>query len=242
MGLHGAGHDCIGTTSGGPNSAYVLLSAMPSVDDSDNSRTLSSETANGAAPSRLVEMLRQAREDLVRQLADDELFDALFRAASQLVRPDAFLFALYDEDSRTVEVLRQIEYGRSLPGGTFPLGQGPTSQAITTRQSRLIREWSSTPPFTLQFLSDQNSVPQSAVITPVLYGARVVGVISCFAARPHAFDETDVILLELVAGFAAGSVINLRSSERADEELRRRLSTLEAILADMADALLIVDR
>ena len=144
---------------GGPNSAYIYSSAMPSMDDPDNSQTLSSETANAAAPSRLIEMLWRAREDLVRPLADDELFDALFRAASQLVRPDAFLFALYDEDSRTVEVLRQVEYGRSLPGGTFPLGQGPTSQAITTRRPRLIREWSGTPPFTLQFLSDRIQCP-----------------------------------------------------------------------------------
>jgi PAS domain S-box-containing protein len=214
---------------------------MESMDGPDNRPGQSSEGATAGSPLRLMEMLRQIREDLVRPLGAVELFDGLYRSASHFLQLDAFLFALYDEHSRTIEVVRQIESGRILPGGTFPLGQGPTSQVIITRQSRLIREWSGTPPFTLQFLSDRNSVPQSALITPVVHGSHVVGVISCFAARPNAFDESDLVLLELVAGFAAGSVITLRSSERADEGLRRRLSTLEAILADMADALLIVD-
>ena len=59
--------------------------------------------------------------------------------------------------------------------------------------------------------------------------------------RPAAYDEDDLTMLRAIAGQAATAIENLRRSERLDAELQRRVSELEAILASMADALVIVD-
>jgi len=53
-----------------------------------------------------------------------------------------FLFALYDEASDTVRVVRQMDRGTEHPGGSFPLGKGFTSEVIRTGSSKLIRRWS----------------------------------------------------------------------------------------------------
>src|SRR5437870_13712319 len=41
-----------------------------------------------------------------------------------------FFLGLYDAASQTVEVVWQVENGKELSGGSFPLGRGLTSQVI----------------------------------------------------------------------------------------------------------------
>ncbi|HZD19894.1 MAG TPA: hypothetical protein VE325_04410, partial [Burkholderiales bacterium] len=51
-----------------------------------------------------------------------ELFHALYEATARAMDATVFLFALYDEASETVQVVRQIDRGIEHPGGSFPLG------------------------------------------------------------------------------------------------------------------------
>jgi signal transduction histidine kinase len=76
---------------------------------------------------------------------------------------------------------------------------------------------------------------------PLLFGGHVLGVLSVYSYRAEAFDDNDVLAMEVMAGQAATVLANLRQSDRLDAQIQRRLSELEAILADMADALVIVD-
>ena len=176
----------------------------------------------------------------------DSLFHALHAAATRLMEVDNFLLALYHPASETVEVIRQIASGTELPGGSFPLGGGLTSQVIRTGEPRLVRQLSTeVPPAQVQYASDRPGLPESSVTVPLL-GARdaapvVLGVISVQSFRPNAYDELDLLTLEVIAGQAAISVDHLRHSQRLDAQYQRRVIELEAILSSMADALLIVD-
>src|SRR5438105_13236882 len=70
-----------------------------------------------------------------------ELFRALYDETARVMDATVFLFALYDEASQTVSVVRQIDGGVEHEGGSFPLGKGCTSEVIRTAASRLVKQW-----------------------------------------------------------------------------------------------------
>ncbi|MCA1647101.1 MAG: GAF domain-containing protein, partial [Chloroflexi bacterium] len=188
----------------------------------------------------------RALTTLSQALARPVDLEGLFRAAqTETVRAlDATIFylGLYDEANQTVEVVRQTESGIELAGGIFPIAGGLTSQVIGTRQSRLIRRWSlEGPPVQLQYASNTAGLPESGVTAPIVFGQRVLGVISVQSYQPESFDEDDLLVLEGIASQVAIAIANLRKSDRLDSQLRRRETESDAILASMSDALLVVD-
>src|SRR5207247_10330444 len=70
-----------------------------------------------------------------------ELFRALYEETARVLDATVFLFALYDEASETVEVVRQMDGGAEHEGGSLPLGTGFTSESIGTGLPKLIRQW-----------------------------------------------------------------------------------------------------
>src|SRR3989475_7969130 len=147
-----------------------------------------------------------------------------------------FLFALYDEASEPVQVVRQMDRGVEYSGGTFPLGKGFTSEVIRTGAPRLVRRWSAeVPPVRLLYGTETGELvaPQSGVVVPILSGDRVLGVLSAQSYRPEAYEDADVLSLGAVAVQAGITVKRLHHERRALQ--------LEAVLATMNDALLIVD-
>jgi signal transduction histidine kinase len=171
----------------------------------------------------------------------DALFEFLRGALADALHADSFFLALYDELSRTVEVVRQLEFDTELPGGTFPLGQGITSEVIRTRRARLVRRWSQEAPrVQVQYLSKTPGLPESALTVPLVAGDEVLGVIAIHKYAPDAFDEHDLLQAERIAASAAATIARLRS-EHAWTRLQTRVSELQSILSTMADAVLIVD-
>ncbi len=170
------------------------------------------------------------------------VFRTLHQEIPELLRAETFFLGLYDDASRTIEIVRQADFGAELPGGSFPLGQGLTSHVIRTRRPCLIRHWSrEAPPVQLQYLSSTPGLPESALTVPLVFGDQVLGVIAVHNYQPDAFDEDDLLVLEAIAGQAAVAIAGLRDSERLNTQLQERVSELQAILSTMADALLMVD-
>jgi PAS domain S-box-containing protein len=173
-----------------------------------------------------------------------ELFRVLYDGTARVMDATVFLFALYDEASETVQVVRQIDRGVEHPGGTFPLGKGFTSEVIRTRTPRLVRRWSAEgPPVRLLYGTEAGELvtPQSGVVVPILSGDRVLGVLSAQSYRPEGYDDADLLSLGAIAAQAATAIKRVRTTEQMALEHERRALQLEAVLASMSDALLIVD-
>jgi PAS domain S-box-containing protein len=173
-----------------------------------------------------------------------ELFRALYEEASQVVDATVFLFAMYDEVSETVEVVRQMDRGEEHEGGSFPLGKGFTSEVIRSGRPKLIRRWSvEGPPVRLLYGTEAGELvtPQSGLVVPILSADRVLGVLSVQSYRPEAYDEADVLSLGAIAAQAALAIKRLRASEQLALEHERHALQLEAVLANINDALVIVD-
>jgi PAS domain S-box-containing protein len=172
------------------------------------------------------------------------LFRPLYDETARAMDATAFLFALYDEVSETVQVVHQMDRGVEYPGGTFPLGKGFTSEVIRTRAPRLVRRWSAEGPSVhLLYGTEAGELvaPQSGVVVPILSGDRVLGVLSAQSYRPEAYEEADLLTLGAIAVQAGAAIERLRATEEMAFEHERRASQLEAVLATMNDALLIVD-
>ena len=184
----------------------------------------------GACPSLL------GTRDLV------EVCRLLHQAVARQMDATIFFLGLYDEPSKTVEVVWQVENGEELSGGSFPLGKGLTSQVIVTGASRLIRHWTAEGPrVQVQYATGTPGLPESAIAVPLKLAAHTIGLLCVESYSQNAYTDDDLQFLESMADEAAVVISGLRQSERIGAQVRRRVSELEAILANMADALLIVD-
>jgi PAS domain S-box-containing protein len=200
-----------------------------------------------SVPAKLRERLElasrfAAHASAARDLTD--LFRALYDATARVMDATVFLFALYDEASQTVHVVRQMDRGVEHPGGSFPLGKGFTSEVIRTAAPRLIRRWSAEgPPVRLLYGTEAQQLvtPQSAVVVPILSADRVLGVLSAQSYGVEAYDDVDLLSMSAIAAHAAAAIKRVRTTQQMALEHERRALQLEAVLATMADALLIVD-
>ncbi|MBV8713771.1 MAG: GAF domain-containing protein [Chloroflexi bacterium] len=191
-------------------------------------------------PSR--ERIRDADPALTQATDLASLFAALHAATKAALDAESMFLGLYNEASHTIDVVRQGEFGTEFSGGTFPLGDGVTSEAIRTGQSRLIRHWSEEgPPVHLQFLTTTPGLPESAITVPLLYGDRVLGVLAAHKYEPDAFDQADLQVLEAIAAQTSVALVGIRESELRSARLHERVSQLESVLGSMADAVLLLD-
>src|SRR2546426_11287558 len=139
--------------------------------------------------SRLGALASDAR-DLV------ELFRALYDETARVMDATVFLFAVYDEASETVQVVRQMDRGVEHEGGSFPLGKGFTSQVIRTGEPRLIRRWTAEgPAIRLLYGTEAGELvaPPSGVLVPIPAGEDVLRVPSPPSSRPEAYEEADLL-------------------------------------------------
>ena len=172
-----------------------------------------------------------------------ELFRALYDETARAMDAPVFLFALYDDVSQTVHVVRQMDRGEEHSGGSFPLGKGFTSEVIRTATPRIVAWPDEGTPIRLLYGTESGELvsPRSGVVVPILSGRRVTGVLSVQSYLPDAYDEDDLLALSAIAAQASANVKRLRATEEMALEHERHAQELEAVLASMNDALVTVD-
>ena len=173
-----------------------------------------------------------------------ELFRVLYDETASVMDATVFLFALYDATSEMVQVVRQVDRGAEHEGGSFPLGKGFTSEVIRSGQGKLVRNWATQgPPIRLLYGTEPGEIvtPQSAAIVPILAGGTVLGALSAQSYKPAAYEESELLALSAIASQAAASIKHLRTTEEMAQSYQRHALELEAVLANMSDALMTVD-
>ena len=110
-------------------------------------------------------------------------------------------------------------------------GEGVTGTAAARRESLLIHD-ADRCEFAVQ-IAGTDPIDESMVAVPLLYGARAIGVIVISKLGLNQFDESDVRLLEVLAGNASVAIENARLLEtvrkKADGLEEDFLSTVEAL-------------
>ena len=207
-----------------------MLEASPAPDDQEL-------RAHVELAARLAIATSDAR-DLV------DLFRVLYHEAGRFMDATIFMFALYDDLSETVQVVRQIDRDEEHEGGAFPLGKGFTSEVIRTRAPKLVRHWASEgPPIRLLYGTEPGELvtPQSGVTVPIVSGTSVLGVLSVQSYRPEAYDRRHLAVLSAIAAQAGVAIKRLRATQQMALEHERHAQELEAVLASMNEALMMFD-
>lgn len=183
----------------------------------------------------------EAVQQLVASPVDiNDLFRELYGLLVAVMDASGFLLGVYDEVSQTVEIVRQMDRGVELPGGSFPLGSGFLSEVIRTRRPHMVRDWTrGGPRVQVQYATASPGLPQAAITVPLVLGARVVGALSVQSYQANAYDDDDLFLLQAIAAQVAPTIEFLQHGEQS--RVASRASELEAILAGMSDGLMVVD-
>lgn len=197
-------------------------------------------------PERTLQVLAalEGRIEAAESLDALDLSRVVYRAASELVDTTGFFLAQYDAQSGMIKVIRQMAHGAELPGGAFPLGSGFTSQVIRSRESKLVHDWSKHgPPVQVQYADDRAVMIDSGITVPIIgpVGHEVLGVLAAQSYAPSAYTEADLEKLEKVAAIAGRVMEVWRRRDRAQAELARKSTELEAVLASMSEGLIITD-
>ena len=185
--------------------------------------------------------LRSVSRALARPLDVSGVLNAAHAEMACALDVTICFFGMYDALSQSVEVIWQSHEGVEFAGGHFPLGNGPSSQAIRQRQPQLIRRWSrERPKAQLQYATSRPGMPESAVFVPVVFDGEVVGLFAVQSYAPDAYDDEDVALMQSIADQLAVTIVAAHQSA-ADHESQERAEEVETIFASMPDALLVLD-
>src|SRR6266851_2387317 len=158
-------------------------------------------------------MARSVSRALARPLGTVDILRAVYAEMARVLDVTICFFGLYDAPSQSVDVIWQVHDGIELEGGYFPLGTGPTSQAIRLAQPQLIRHWSrDLPPAQVQYATARPGLPESAITLPLVFDDQVVGVLSIQSYRPEAYDDEDVALVQ---GIANQTAVAISSASRS---------------------------
>jgi len=188
--------------------------------------------------------LNQIGQALSASLQVQELFDLIYQQTRQMLGTENLTLALYDERERVIRLELTYEDGVRREPTIMPLGTGPLSRVITSRQPLLLA--SGIPPeFThLEASSDQRT--RSWLGVPLIAGERVLGALAVHDhERYHAYDVEHLEVLTTIAAQATIAIENARLFEELrlfSQELERRVQQrtedlAAALLAQEAEAL-----
>ncbi|NOY98416.1 MAG: GAF domain-containing protein [Chloroflexi bacterium] len=158
-----------------------------------------------------------------------------------------FTIAHFDEDSRTVICDFAITDGEETDPGQFPpmpLGEGPMSDTIRTREPRIVDMEAVAPPLEAKgravYIGDERRT-KSAIYVPLISGNQVLGVMNVQHYDANAYKDADLTLLSTLASQASAAIQNARlfaqleaqlaETKRAEEALKRKLDELSVLHA-----------
>jgi PAS domain S-box-containing protein len=180
-----------------------------------------------------------------------EVCRVMYREVAQrLLGASSFFLALYDDATQTIScgyaVADEQEIDpASLPG--VPLGQGPNSAAIRTREPQIVAlpdvYLAETPPTPFFRIGDSRE-PRSGLYVPLISGNQVIGVLDFQHTAVGAFQETDLTLISILANQAAIAIQNARlfAAERDQRTLAEALRDTAAAVNQTLDPDRVMDR
>lgn len=181
------------------------------------------EQAVKAAERRAI--LHRASQEITQASQEvDKVYQAVHRAAAELMPAEAFVISILDETGNEIllEYLYDID-GRS-PSIKAPAGSGLSGQVISTGKAIILPDLEKTPlPNAIHFGNKEEV--RSLLAVPMRLGEKVIGMLSAQSYQPNSYTEEDQRLLEMLAAHAAAAIENARLSN----ETRKRLLELEMV-------------
>lgn len=199
-----------------------------------SSASLYAQTRKRAAR---LQVLNQIGRRLSATLKLAELYPMVHMQCQRVLPVDAFYVALYDEGAATIAFPYCYDQGVVELNDVLPLGHGPTSHVIRTRQPYLVTATDDP----IQRLGDAfgnvDRPSGSAIHVPLLAGNRVIGALSAQSYGTADYDYEDVAVLVTIASQTAVTMENIHLYTEVQNRERRLAEIVEAT----PDMMIVVD-
>lgn len=145
------------------------------------------------------------------------VLEVVYRKISSLMDTSSFFIGLYDAETEKVHIVGSYEHGVRIPDAMQPAEEGLAGLVLHTG-ARLIIHDSEVEPLPEVGIIDGEK-PRSLLMFPLLAQEKPVGVISVQSYRPHAYTQSDIALLETMAGSVATAIDNAQLYDATADQL-----------------------
>ncbi len=166
----------------------------------------------------------------VKATSVDTLIEDAVQILENVLHPDYFDIGMVDESTGMLRVYRST-YMTNRDGLMIPLGNGVTSQVVTSGKVKRISDVSLEPTYLAV-----NLEVQSELCVPLKVGEQVLGVINIESKQQNAFSEDDEQFIMTCADqlvMAIGKINLLQSEQRHAQEAETLRQTGEVLAATL---------
>jgi GAF domain-containing protein len=176
------------------------------------------------AAERRVILHRASQEIAQASQTPDRVYEAVHRAATQLMPAEAFVISVLETSSDQIHLVYLYDKDGRSPALFTPKDSGLSGDVISTGQAIIVDDLDEKPlPDAIHFGSSQEV--RSILAVPMWLGKKVIGMLSAQSYNPHTYTEEDQSLLEMLAANAAVAIENARLYNEA----HKRLNELEVV-------------
>lgn len=159
---------------------------------------------------------------LARSLNEDDIVHELARQIGRVVPCDGIVIAAPDVEENFVTTLFRSVRGIRRARNPAPLGHGPIGEVARTGRAVRINDYD---PNKNALASADDTVgdggpARSLLVVPMLVGAKLLGVIAVYAAKPNQYGAEDEEVLHTMAAQTATAIINARHYAESQREQR----------------------
>lgn len=166
------------------------------------------QEAQQSAERRAV-LHRVSQEVVSASFEPEKIYEAIYRAAQQLMPTEAFAITLVDEVQRDIEAVYLIDKDGRAPSQRIPMHSGLSGRVIASGKPIHIADLEQESNFFgIHFGSPQHA--RSILAVPLRTGEKIIGMLSAQCYQPNAYTEEDQRLLEMLAANAAIAIENSR--------------------------------
>lgn len=173
----------------------------------------------------------------------EDLMQTVHQACAQVMTFDAFMFAQYRPESHELDFHGVYDGSFVESPGRIPVAGTPSERVIRERRSLLTLR-SADPASSGAMVWGKNRRSESVIRTPMVWGDRVLGVISVQSYSPDLYTQDDVEVLETVAAVACATLVNLElksANEAAVAALRESEERFRLVVNSLGEGLLLTD-
>jgi PAS domain S-box-containing protein len=195
--------------------------------------------------------LHQIAQTLTSTLDLRVIYQVMYREVAQgLFGAQHLMMAIYDPAHETISCDYAIVDGEEVDPAQFaamPLGSGPNSRAIRSRQPVIVTLPTADSPASVPgvyvHIGDERE-PRSALYAPLISGNTVIGVMNVQHYDPDAFQDTDATLMSILANQAATAIQNARlfAAERDQRSMAEALRDTITAFSQTLEMDIVLDR
>ena len=159
---------------------------------------------------------------LARSLDEDDIIEEMARQIGRVVQCDGIVIASPDVEENFVTTSFRSVRGVRRQRAPQPLGHGPIGEVARTGGTVRVNDYD---PNKSSLAAQDDTVgdggpAKSVLAVPMLVGAKLLGVIAVYVARPNAYNGEDEEVLHTMAAQSATAIINARHYAESQREQR----------------------